>query len=48
MSAKKTVTKKAVAKARDLKPRKNPKGGPAYLKLDGVKGEVSLSSTRSG
>ena len=32
--------KKPVAKAKDLNPKKNAKGGPAYIKFDGVDGEV--------
>lgn len=48
MSTKKTVTKKSAAKARDLNPKKNPKGGPAYMKLGDIKGEFTSSSTRGG
>lgn len=39
MNKKKTAAKKPTPKARDLKPKKDAKGGPAYLKLDGIKGE---------
>jgi hypothetical protein len=48
MSTKKTVTRKPAAKARDLNPKKNPKGGPAYMKLGDIKGEFTSSSTRGG
>lgn len=48
MSTKKTAAKKTSAKARDLNPKKNPKGGPAYMKLGDIKGEITSSSTRGG
>lgn len=48
MSSKKTNTRKTSAKARDLNPKKNPKGGPAYMKLGDIKGEIQVSSTRGG
>ena len=41
MSAKKAAAKKPAPKAKDLKPKKDAKGGPAYMKLGDIKGEVS-------
>jgi len=40
MSTKKAAPKKATAKAKDLKPKKGVKGGPAYMKLGDIKGEI--------
>jgi len=43
MSTRKSATKKtpakATAKVKDLKPTKNVKGGPAFMKLGDIKGE---------
>jgi len=38
MCAKKAASKKPTAKARDLKPKKDAKGGPVFIKIGDIKG----------
>jgi hypothetical protein len=38
-SAKKKASAKPSVKFKDLKPKKNPKGGDTFLKIEGIKGE---------
>lgn len=41
MSTNKPTAKKPTAKIKDLKPKKDAKGGPAYMKLGDIKGEFT-------
>jgi type VI protein secretion system component Hcp len=36
---KKKITTKNTAKLKDLRPKKDPKGGEVFLKIEGIKGE---------